>query len=99
VTIAHHGKWADTYQPPARTWTLIHSGGPADGTRLPHTAAAPPQARWYAPAADRRQRAVRLARYTLHHAEAPGTVIYLHSGTDERRGPAAGRPGSPAWSW
>ena len=99
MSISHQGKWADAYQSPARPFTLVHQGGPADGTTLTVMASRPPQARFYAPAQARRRRTVRLARYTLHRALDIDVILYLHSGTSEVRGPVAGHKESPAWSW
>jgi hypothetical protein len=99
VPIISTGTWRDAYAPPRRPWTLAHRGGPADGVTLALEAAQPPQARWYASAQARRRRVVTLDRYALYRAEAPGLIVYLYCGTDERAGPAPGRKESPAWSW
>ena len=99
MAIQSYGTWGDTYTPPARTWTLLHEGGPADGVRLTTEAPRPPQARWYAPARDRRGRRVQLARYTLHRPVELNVMAYRYCGVDERTGPQPGRKESPAWSW
>jgi hypothetical protein len=92
------GTWKDAYAKRGRKFTATHLGGPADGASLTITGSPLPQARFYAPTAERKLPRVQLARYVLHVMPEIGKVIYLHTGQEEREGPVPGQKDSPAWS-
>jgi hypothetical protein len=92
------GTWRDTYTRRGRKYTAVHQGGPADGAELTITGQPLPQYRHWAPAAQRRQPKVELARYVLHVLPDLDTAVYRYTGLYERPGPVPGLKDSPAWS-
>jgi hypothetical protein len=90
--------WTDTYTPRSRKITVIHQGGPADGTEIVVPLARLPQVRYYATAADRRRRVIRLHRYVQHARLTLDQVLFLYTGTEEKPGPIPGSPADPEWS-
>jgi hypothetical protein len=92
------GTWRDTYTRRGKKYQATHHGGPADGAELTITGQPLPQYRHWAPAAQRRQSNVTLARYVLHVLPTLDTVIYRYTGTYERPGPVPGDKENPAWS-
>jgi hypothetical protein len=92
------GTWRDTYGRRGRKYQAIHQGGPVDGAELTITGQPLPQFRHWAPAGDRRQANVKLARYVLHVLPDLDTAVYRYTGTYERTGPVPGDSESPAWS-
>lgn len=91
--------WAEAYTPRARKVTLVHTGGPADGTRHKVLVTRIPEARYWANPEDRRGRGVQLARYVRHDLIAPWVLRYTYSGTEHRPGPVpAADEDWPEWS-
>jgi len=92
------GTWTEAYTPPARTYTGVCKGGPADGQRHTLPARLPPQVRFYALPEARRGRSVVLSRYVLIGMFTAGELTYNYQGTYEKPGPVLGDKANPAWS-